>query len=84
MRRDDLIDKILSNEDEPAPDHSLRGRSLRHTEEDYVPKTLTPYEWLEYYEQHGIPESHISFKKHQAKPISLWQKLMAWLTKETK
>jgi len=63
MRRDEIIDKILNNQDEPASDHSLRGRSLRHTEKDYIPKTLTPYEWLEYYEQHGVPDSHKNDKQ---------------------
>lgn len=37
---------------------SLRDLSLQRTQSDYVPRTLTPYEWELYYQEHGIPEAH--------------------------
>ena len=83
MRRDELIDKILSKDDEPAADHSLRGRSLRHTEKDYVPKTLTPYEWLEYYEQHGVPESHKNIDNPLPQKTHWYQKIIKLFSRRT-
>jgi len=41
-----------------APRVSLRDQSLRHTSEDYVPRTLTPHEWEQYYAAYGVPQSH--------------------------
>jgi len=78
MRRDELIDKILKNPDEAPSDHSLRGRSLRHTDNDYIPKTLTPYEWLEYYEQHGVPDTHKNYKntKESKNKLNILQRLI--------
>lgn len=52
-----LIDDILGEKDE-ASDNSLRGKSMERALEGKTPKTLTPWEWLEYYEEHGVPESH--------------------------
>jgi len=37
---------------------SLRDQALKHIDERYVPKTLTPFEWEEYYKRMGIPRSH--------------------------
>jgi hypothetical protein len=42
-----------------APESSsLRDQALRHTDADYVPRTLTPHEWETYYERVGVPRSH--------------------------
>jgi hypothetical protein len=45
------------HEDE-APNASLQDKSLEHTDPDYLPKTLTPFEWEEFYEEHGVPPAH--------------------------
>ena len=46
--------------DSAAAEHnaSLRDQALKHIDERYVPKTLTPFEWEEYYKRMGIPSSH--------------------------
>ena len=49
-------------EEPEAPAVALRDQSLAHTADDYVPKTLTPHEWEQYYREHGIPESHRASK----------------------
>ncbi|MFT4520979.1 MAG: hypothetical protein ACI9JM_003389 [Halioglobus sp.] len=51
------IDRIVADPDERI-DHSLRGHSLQRALQQDVPKTLTPYEWQEWYELHGVPEAH--------------------------
>jgi len=43
---------------EQEPEVSLRDQSLKHTREDYVPRTLTPFEWEAYYRDHGVPAGH--------------------------
>ena len=45
-------------EEPETPAVALRDQSLAHTADDYVPKTLTPHEWEQYYREHGVPESH--------------------------
>lgn len=37
---------------------SLQNLSLKHTDPDYVPRTLTPHEWEAYYRERGIPAEH--------------------------
>lgn len=37
---------------------SLRNAALRRATQAYVPRTLTPHEWEQYYEEHGVPASH--------------------------
>ena len=39
-------------------DNSLRGKSLRRALGKDVPKTLTPYEWEQWYAENGVPEAH--------------------------
>lgn len=56
-RQQDLIDRILGEESE-AEDHSLRKQALDRALEDRVPRTMTPWEWEQYYAEHGVPESH--------------------------
>ena len=43
-----------------AVDNSLRGKALDRARKGRVPKTLTPYEWQEWYAEHGVPPGHRS------------------------
>ena len=50
----------LLDEKEPATDNSLRAKSLGRALAGDVPKTLTPYEWEQWYAEHGVPDSHLT------------------------
>ena len=52
-------------------DTSLRGKSLERALGDKVPTTLTPHEWQQWYEEHGVPASHRVASQHNGK--SWWQ-----------
>jgi hypothetical protein len=63
----------LPGEEEARSDTSLRAQSLRRATTQTVPRTLTPYEWEEWYAQHGVPESHT---RNACKPtLSWWRRL---------
>ncbi len=56
-------------------DNSLRGKALARAKGKKPPRTLTPYEWEQWYAEHGVPDSH-----HQAgaaPPTSWWRRLWA-------
>jgi hypothetical protein len=53
------IRRILG-EKEQSTDHSLGAKSVRRALSGDVPTTLTPYEWEQWYAEHGVPEGHIS------------------------
>ena len=55
--KQDLIDKLLDGEGEEG-DHSLREQSLKRALGKEPPRTLTPWEWEQYYAEHGVPASH--------------------------
>lgn len=50
----------LLGEKEPPTDHSLRAKSLGRALDGDIPKTLTPYEWEQWYAEHGMPDSHVA------------------------
>ena len=52
-----LIEKLL-NEREASSDHSLQSQALERATGDKVPRTLTPWEWEEWYAAHGVPDEH--------------------------
>lgn len=51
------IRKIVGEEEAPS-DTSLRAQSLHRALQQKVPKTLTPYEWEQWYAEHGVPDGH--------------------------
>jgi hypothetical protein len=55
-------------------DVSLRGQAMRRALEEKVPKTLTPYEWEEWYALHGVPKVHRQAETHKEKPRWSWRK----------
>ena len=51
-------DSKKNDREEEAPKASLQDKSLEHTDPDYLPRTLTPFEWEAFYEEHGVPPEH--------------------------
>lgn len=59
-------------------DNSLRGKSLERALQSNVPRTLTPYEWQEWYEQHGVPCDHL--QPGAPDPRGFWQRIKRLLS----
>ena len=64
----------LLDEKEEATDHSLRAKSLDRAMKMKVPATLTPYEWEQWYAEHGIPQTHLEASKSST---PWWRKLLS-------
>ena len=60
---------IVNKDVNKRADTSLRAKSLRRALDKEVPNTLTPYEWEQWYAEHGVPQSH---KKRQSMPRRSW------------
>lgn len=56
-RHEERIRRILGEEEEAPRDHSLRSHAIRRAMDAETPRTLTPWEWQEWYEQHGKPNT---------------------------
>jgi hypothetical protein len=68
------IREILG-ESEQVPDHSLRGHALRRARSEEAPRTLTAWEWEQWYAEHGVPERHHTGpSKNRAPPW--WRRLL--------
>ena len=52
------IREILG-ETEARADTSLRRQSLRRATNRQPPRTLTPFEWEQWYAENGVPEEHL-------------------------
>lgn len=48
----------MAGKKEPETDRSLRGQALRRATVNTPPRTLTAWEWKEWYAQHGVPDTH--------------------------
>jgi hypothetical protein len=55
----------LLGEKEESTDHGLGAKSLRRALSGDVPKTLTPYEWEQWYADHGVPDGHLAPEEEQ-------------------
>ena len=82
-RQQRLIRRALESDEKrgsTSPNASLQDKAVQHTDKNYVPRTLTPYEWEEYYEQHGVPTSHVrdeaSESKATGRPVP---RILQWL-----
>ncbi len=53
----DTIRAMLGDEEERS-NTSLRSHALHRALGEHVPKTLTPWEWEQWYADHGVPDSH--------------------------
>ena len=67
------IREILG-EKEAENDHSLRGQAMERAKEDRVPRTLTPWEWEEWYASHGRPADHAQ-RESSAEHPGFWRRL---------
>jgi hypothetical protein len=56
-RNQRLIRELLDEREEPS-DTSLRAQSLRRARSEEPPRTMTPFEWEQWYAEHGIPAKH--------------------------
>lgn len=62
------FDKILADSKDKDPNKAtdLRGKALLRARDNKIPRTMTPYEWLEYYESHGVPKEHRQSKDQKS------------------
>ncbi len=56
-RNQRLIREILQNKEQPA-DHSLQKHAWDRAQQAQTPRTMTPWEWEQWYAEHGVPSSH--------------------------
>jgi hypothetical protein len=71
-RQQKRIRQIL-NEAEEAKDVSLRGHALKRATERDVPRTLTAWEWEQWYAENDKPKAHQSGPK-AASRSPWWQR----------
>jgi len=69
-RQQKRIRQIL-NRAEKAKDTSLRGNALKRATGSDVPRTLTAWEWEQWYADNGKPEAH----EPESPTKSWWQRL---------
>ncbi len=77
-RQQQLIDELVGDDPEEH-DHSLQQKALERATGNRVPTTLTPWEWQEYYAEHGVPETHRNPAKTDSqprKPSRWWRRLL--------
>jgi hypothetical protein len=72
----DRIRRLLDDNDSPT-DHSLRAKSLGRALKSELPKTLTPFEWEQWYAEHGVPDSHQV--PEGAKKERPWWRFARWM-----
>lgn len=53
-------------------DISLQGKSKQRALSADTPNTLTPYEWEEWYREHGVPDSHKQRPEADVKTHRRW------------
>jgi hypothetical protein len=51
------IREILGEREEES-DTSLRGNSMRRAVNGNLPRTMTPFEWEQWYAENGMPKEH--------------------------
>mgnify|MGYP001814407086 FL=1 len=61
---------------EPAPDHSLRGHALRRARSREAPRTLTAWEWEQWYAEHGVPQQHRAGPSKKVEAPAWWRRLL--------
>ncbi len=57
MSKDSLIREVQDSGRERS-DLSLRGKAWSRAVTQRPPRTMTAWEWEEWYARHGVPESH--------------------------
>jgi len=79
-RNQRLIRELLEEREEPS-DTSLRAQSLRRAKANEPPRTMTPFEWEQWYAEQGVPEGHREARRGPRR--SLWQRLFQRRGKDT-
>jgi len=64
----------ILGEKEGSIDRSLRGQALKRAKGQRPPRTLTAWEWEQWYAMHGVPEAHRSAERDRLPP-----RLLSWL-----
>lgn len=89
-RNQRLIRELLNEKDKPG-DHSLRKHAWNRARDAQTPKTLTPWEWQQWYAEHGVPENHkqpVSAKnatqENTARTPPWWRRLLSRLSRKPK
>lgn len=72
-RNQQRIREIL-NQKEAEKDTSLRGKALERATGSTVPRTLTPWEWQQWYSENGQPARH---RQSVAPRRRWWQRLLS-------
>ncbi|MFO7552928.1 MAG: hypothetical protein R6W80_16095 [Haliea sp.] len=78
LNRPSPDDKGGAADGKPEGNTSLQAHALEHTDPDYIPKTLTPHEWEQWYAEHGVPESHRRSRKPEPAAPSLWLRVLQY------
>ncbi|MEH6518264.1 MAG: hypothetical protein V7742_16435 [Halioglobus sp.] len=72
------IKRLLGDKDESS-DTSLRAKTLERALEEKIPTTLTPYEWQQWYAEHGVPDSHSRANPGNVNRLPWWRR---WFRKD--
>jgi len=72
-RQQKRIRQILDQAEE-AKDNSLRGHALKRATGNDMPRTLTAWEWEQWYTDNGKPEAHRPAEPASA-DLPWWQRL---------
>ena len=69
-------DRVLAalGEEGRRADTSLQAKSLARAIDGTPPKTLTPYEWQQWYKDHGVPASHRPEAPDRRRWWQFWRK----------
>ncbi len=62
-------------------DPSLRAQSLRRALAQRPPRTMTAWEWEEWYAQHGVPATHRRATSQKPDTAGWWSRLLAGFAK---
>lgn len=54
----------LNRDTKQRADNSLRRKALSRAQSGKLPRTLTPYEWEQWYAEHGTPIEHCQSERH--------------------
>ncbi len=65
----------LLGEKEQEKDNSLRGKALERATGEQLPRTLTPWEWQQWYDEHGQPSAHRQHNPERRAPW--WRRLLS-------
>ena len=77
-RQQRIIRELVDGPSE-ATDTSLQRQARKHTDETYVPRTLTPHEWEAWYAENGVPPGHRPAAAEGSKERRGWRRFLSLL-----